>query len=125
MGKYLEEKSKSSASTAIKKLLSLATKHAHLLVDGKQQDVDVDTLKVGNVLLVKPGEKIPLDGEIIDGKTSIDESMLTGESMPVVKTKGSLVYGATLNGQGVIKVKVVKRSADTVWSEIIKLVEEA
>ncbi|OIO47642.1 MAG: copper-translocating P-type ATPase [Parcubacteria group bacterium CG1_02_37_51] len=125
LGKYLEEKSKGSASLAIKKLMSLAAKKAHLLVAGQASDVAIDQLKKGDILLVKPGEKIPLDGEVIAGETSIDESMLTGESMPVAKGIGDLVYGATMNDLGVIQIKVTKLSADTVLSQIIKLVERA
>jgi P-type Cu+ transporter len=125
LGKYFEAKSKGRASTAIKKLLSLGVKQATILVDNQEQKKDIKNIKINDVVLVKPGEKIPLDGEIIEGETSIDESMLTGESIPVDKKTGSLVYGATINNQGAIKVKVTKIGQDTVLAQIIKLVEDA
>jgi len=125
LGKYLEEKSKGRASTAIKQLLSLGVKKATVLVNGKEEKKDIEHIKVGDIVLVKAGEKIPLDGEVIEGETSINESMLTGESIPVNKEMGDKVYGATINNNGVIKVKVTKVGQDTVLSQIIKLVEEA
>jgi len=125
LGKYLEEKSKGRASMAIKKLLSLGVKTATVLIDNKEEKKDIDKIEKGNIVLVKPGEKIPLDGEIIEGETAIDESMLTGESIPVDKKKGDIVYGATINSHGVIKVKITKIGKDTVLAQIIKLVEEA
>ncbi|MFA6307281.1 MAG: heavy metal translocating P-type ATPase [Patescibacteria group bacterium] len=125
LGKYLEEKSKGRASTAIKQLLSLGVKQATILIDNQEQKKDIKDIKLGDIVLVKPGEKIPLDGEIVEGETSVDESMLTGESIPVDKKQGSLVYGATINNQGVIKVKVNKIGEDTVLAQIIKLVEDA
>lgn len=125
LGKFLEEKSKGRASAAIQKLFALAVKKARVIKDGKEQEVDIENVKVGDVILVKPGEKIPLDGEIIEGETSVDESMLTGESMPVDKKIGDLVYGATMNSSGVLKIKVLKVGGETVLSQIIKLVEQA
>jgi P-type Cu+ transporter len=125
LGKYLEEKSKGRASTAIKQLLSLGAKKATVLAANKEIKKDIDAIKIGDIVLVKPGEKIPLDGEIIEGETAIDESMLTGESLPVEKKKGSLVYGATINNNGAIKVRINKVGKDTVLSQIIKLVEDA
>ncbi|OGY94378.1 MAG: copper-translocating P-type ATPase [Candidatus Komeilibacteria bacterium RIFOXYC1_FULL_37_11] len=125
LGKYLEEKSKGRASTAIKQLLSLGVKMATVLIGVKEEKRNVEHLKINDVVLVKPGEKIPLDGEIIAGETSIDESMLTGESVPVEKKIGDSVYGATINNQGVIKIRITKIGADTVLSQIIKLVEDA
>ncbi|MCB9802970.1 heavy metal translocating P-type ATPase [Candidatus Nomurabacteria bacterium] len=125
LGKYLEEKSKGRASTAIKKLFSLSVKQATILVAGEELKKDIAEIKLDDVLLVKAGEKIPSDGEIIEGETSIDESMLTGESVPVDKKVGDLVYGATINSFGVIKVKVNKIGNDTVLAQIIKLVENA
>ncbi|MBT6691554.1 copper-translocating P-type ATPase [Candidatus Parcubacteria bacterium] len=125
LGKYLEEKSKGRASTAIKQLLSLGAKKATVLVTGKEIKKDIDTIKIGDIVIIKAGEKIPLDGEIIEGETGIDESMLTGESIPVEKKPGSQVYGATINNNGVIKVKINKVGKDTVLSQIIKLVEDA
>lgn len=125
LGKYLEEKSKGRASSAIQKLLALGVKKARVLVDGEEQEMDVEKIRVGDLLLVKPGEKIPLDSEVLKGSTSVNESMLTGESIPVEKNVGDLVYGATINGSGVIEVKVTKVGEDTVLSQIIKLVEQA
>lgn len=125
LGKYLEEKSKGRASLAIKKLLSLGVKKATVLVDGREEKKDIENIKVGDVVLVKAGEKIPLDGEVLEGETSVNESMLTGESLPVSKVVGSKVYGATINNTGVIKVKIIKVGKDTVLSQIIKLVEDA
>lgn len=125
LGKYLEAKSKGRASLAIQKLLSLAVKQATLIKDGQEQKVDIGLIKVGDIVLVRPGEKIPLDGEIIEGQSSIDESMLTGESMPIDKNVGDKVYGATINNFGAIKIKITKIGQDTVLSQIIKLVEKA
>ena len=125
LGKYLEEKSKGRASLAIKGLLSLGVKQAMILDNGQSELRDIEDIKIGDIVLVKPGEKIPLDGEIIDGETAIDESMLTGESLPVEKKIGDIVYGATINNFGVIKVRVTKIGGDTVLSQIIKLVERA
>ncbi len=125
LGKYLEEKSKGRASMAIKKLLTLAAKKARVIKKGKIQEIDIDLVKIDDIILIKPGEKIPLDGRIIEGETSIDESMLTGESMPVEKRRGDTVYGATMNNNGAIKVKVTKIGQDTVLAQIIKLVEDA
>ena len=125
LGKYLEAKSKGRASTAIEKLLTLGVKTAHLVTDKGEREVEIKTVKVGDVLLIKPGEKIPLDGKIIEGETSIDESMLTGESLPVEKRLGENVFGATVNQTGVIKIAVSKVSSETVLSQIIKLVETA
>ncbi|MBU1176883.1 MAG: heavy metal translocating P-type ATPase [Patescibacteria group bacterium] len=125
LGKYLEEKSKGRASAAIKKLLALGVKKARVIKDGKEEEIDINLVKINDVILVKPGEKLPLDGEIIEGKTSIDESMLTGESMPIEKKEGDIVYGATINHNGVIQFKVTKIGQDTVLSQIIKLVENA
>ncbi len=125
LGKYLEEKSKGRASSAIKKLLALGVKKARVLVDGKEDEMDIEKIRKGDILLVKAGEKIPLDGEILKGSTSVDESMLTGESIPIEKNVGDLVYGATINGFGVIEMKVTKTGENTVLSQIIQLVEQA
>jgi len=125
LGKYLEEKSKGRASTAIKQLLSLGVKKATVLVGEKEIKKDIEDIKINDIVLVKPGEKIPLDGQVMSGETSIDESMLTGESIPVDKKEGDLVFGATINNHGLIKVRVTKIGQDTVLSQIIKLVEDA
>ncbi|MDF1496776.1 MAG: heavy metal translocating P-type ATPase [Patescibacteria group bacterium] len=125
LGKYLEVKSKGRASSAIEKLLSLGVKTAHLVTEDGEREVAIDSVQVGDILIIKPGEKIPLDGKIVEGATSIDESMLTGESIPVEKKEGSDVFGATVNQTGVIRVRVTKVSKDTVLAQIIKLVETA
>jgi len=126
IGRYLEARSKGQASAAIQKLLELGAKFAHLRQsDGSSQDVPIESLKKGDIVLVKPGEKIPIDGIIKDGLSSVDESMLTGESLPVSKKIGDLVYGATLNQQGALTVEVEKESGDTVLSQIVRLVKEA
>lgn len=125
LGKYLEAKSKGRASEAIKKLFALGVKKARLLENNKERDIAVEDLKVGDILLVKAGEKIPLDAKIIEGNTSIDESMLTGESVAVEKNTGDNVFGATINGTGVIKIQVTKIASETMLSQIIKLVEQA
>jgi Cu+-exporting ATPase len=129
LGRYFEAKSKGRASAAISKLLEMGAKMAHRVEDGKEgkefKDVNVDELKVGDRVLVKPGEKIPLDGVILDGRTSVDESMLTGESLPVPKARGDMVYGATVNQQGALTVEIRKESKDTVLSQIVRLMEDA
>jgi len=99
LGKFLEARSKGRTSEAIKKLMGLQPQTAHVLRDGNEVDVPVEELQVGDLILVKPGEKVPVDGEVLEGQSTLDESMLTGESMPVEKSKGSLVIGATLNKQ--------------------------
>ncbi|MDD5749760.1 MAG: heavy metal translocating P-type ATPase [Patescibacteria group bacterium] len=125
LGKYFEEKSKGRASTAIKQLLSLGVKQASLIEGGKEIKKEIGEIKVGDILLVRPGEKVPLDAKIVEGETSLDESMLSGESIAVDKKPGDRVFGATINNQGLIKIQVEKVGKDTVLSQIIKLVEEA
>ena len=125
LGKYFEAKGKGRASEAIEKLLQLGVKKARILVDDKEESVAIEKVAKGSILLVKPGEKIPLDGEVIDGISSVDESMLTGESLPVGKQAGDIVYGATLNQNGAIKVRVTKIGGDTIFSQIVRMVEEA
>lgn len=125
LGKYLESIAKGKTSEAIKKLMNLTPKTANIVQDGKQVEIAIDEVEVGDVVVVKPGEKIPVDGEVIEGLTSVDESMLTGESIPVEKTVGSKIIGATINKNGSIKYKATKVGKDTVLSRIIKLVEEA
>lgn len=124
-GKYLESLSKTRASSAIKKLIGLRAKKATILQDGKEIEVDAESVKVGDVVVVRPGEKIPVDGILIEGRTTIDESMITGESIPAEKMPGDRVVGATINRTGYIKFKAEKVGKDTVLSQIIKLVEEA
>ena len=125
LGKYLENVSKGKTSEAIKKLMSLQSKRANLFRDGKVVTVDIEEVEVGDILLIKPGESIPTDGIVTDGISSVDEAMLTGESIPVKKIDGSKVYGATINGTGSLKMKVTETGENTTLSRIIKLVENA
>ncbi|MDR3048558.1 MAG: heavy metal translocating P-type ATPase [Elusimicrobiota bacterium] len=125
LGKFLESKSKGRTSEAIKKLMGLAPKTAIVMRDGKELEMLISQVMTGDIILVRPGEKIPVDGIVLDGNTAIDESMLTGESMPVDKKAGDSVVGGSLNTTGAIHFKAVKVGADTVLSQIIKLVEEA
>ena len=125
LGKYLESISKEKTSAAIKKLMGLAPKTATVVRGEQELVIPIEEVKVGEVLLVKPGEKIPVDGEVVEGRTSVDEAMLTGESIPVEKSVGSKVTGASINLNGSIKFKATKVGKDTVLAQIIKLVEEA
>lgn len=125
MGKYLEAVSKGKTSQAIKALMGLTPKTATIERNGKPLEIKVENVVVSDIVLVKPGEKLPVDGEVIEGNTSIDESMLTGESIPVEKSKGSLVIGASINKTGFIKYKATKVGKDTAIAQIIKLVEDA
>ncbi len=125
LGRYFEARSRGQASEAIEKLVELGAKTAHVIRGGEDQDVPIDDVKVGDVLLVKPGEKVPVDGMIIDGTSSIDESMLTGESMPVNKAKGDDVFGATINVGGAFQMQATKVGQDTTLAQIVKMVAEA
>lgn len=126
LGKYLEAKAKGSASDAIKKLLKLQAKTAHILHKGKHEmEVPLEQVKIGDIVIVKPGEKIPVDGQIIQGSSAVDESMVTGESMPVDKKIGDLVIGATINKTGAFQFRAIKVGKDTFLAQIVKLVEEA
>lgn len=126
LGKYLEEKSRGRASESVHKLLALGAKQARLFVfDGSDKMVPIEDVKIGDMMLVKPGEKIPLDGVVLQGDSSVDESMLTGESLPVGKHPGNRAYGATINKNGMLIVEVERVGADTVLSQIVRLVEEA
>lgn len=125
LGKYLESVSKGKTSEAIKKLMGLAPKTATVIQDGKEIEVPIDEVEIGDVILVKPGEKIPVDGTVVDGLTAIDEAMLTGESMPVDKKAGDPVYAASINKNGMITFKATKVGKDTALAQIIKLVEDA
>lgn len=125
LGKYFEAKSRGQASSAIKKLLELGAKTAHRLQGEKIEDVSIEGVTANDMLLVKPGEKIPVDGTVVDGTSNVDESMLTGESMPVGKKIGELVYGATININGSLTMRATKVGADTVLAQIVKLVAEA
>ncbi|MFA6131533.1 MAG: heavy metal translocating P-type ATPase [Patescibacteria group bacterium] len=125
LGRFLEAKSKGQASQAIRRLLEIGVKQAHRLVGETIEEVAVADLKVSDLVLVKPGEKIPLDGKIIEGESSIDESMLTGESMPVEKKIGETVFGATINQQGALTVEITKTVGNTILDQMAKLMEEA
>jgi len=124
-GKYIEEKAKGRATSEIKKLLELGAKKARILRDNEEIEVDISEVKLGDILVIKPGEKIPTDGEIVKGESSVDESMVTGESLPVEKSVGSKVIGATINQDGILHLKATKIGKDTFLANIIKLVEEA
>jgi len=125
LGKVLEAKAKSSASDAIKKLLQLQAKTARVIINGVEKNITIEKVKVGDIILVKPGEKIPVDGVIIDGESAIDESMVTGESLPVDKKKNDEVIGSTINKTGTFKFKAIKVGKDTFLAHIVKLVEDA
>ncbi len=125
LGRFFEAKSRGEASSAIEKLLKLGAKTARLIVDGEEREIAVEELKVGDILLVKPGEKIPVDGTLVKGASSVDESMLTGESMPVDKKINDEVFGATININGVFQMKAGKVGKDTVLAQIVKVVSEA
>ena len=124
-GKYLEAKAKGSTSEAIKRLMGLQAKTARVIRDGEEVEILVDELDVGDVMMVRPGEKIPTDGVVVEGRSAVDESIISGESLPVGKEEGSEVIGATINGSGVLKVRAVKVGKDTALAQIVKLVEDA
>lgn len=125
LGKYFEILSKGRTSASIEKLLTLSAKEARVIKDGEDYMVPLDKVKIGETILVKPGEKIPLDGHVVAGESSIDESMLTGESIPVEKKVDSKVYGASINGQGSLTIFVEKEAGGSLLSQIINLVEAA
>ena len=125
LGKFLESVAKGKTSEAIKKLMGLSPKTAIIIKDTKEIEIPIEEVEVGDVIVVKPGSKIPVDGIVVEGHTSVDESMLTGESIPVEKSVGSHVVGASINKNGTIKFKAEKVGSDTAISQIIKLVEDA
>jgi len=125
LGKYMEAKAKGGASDAIRKLMNLRPRKAYVVRDGIEIEVSVDEVDVGDLVLVHPGEKIPVDGVVVDGRSSIDESMLTGESLPVEKSPGDEVIGGTINKLGLLKFEATKIGKETVLAQIIQLVEEA
>lgn len=125
LGRYFEAKAKAGTSEAIKKLIGLQAKTARVLRDGKEIDLPISEVVIGDIIRVRPGEKIPVDGVIADGESSIDESMITGESMPVDKAKGDVVVGATMNKTGSFTFKATKIGGETMLAQIIKLVQEA
>ncbi len=125
LGRYLETRAKGRASQAIKKLLTLGAKTASVLRDGREVEVPVADLAVGDVMVVRPGAKVPTDGEIVEGASHLDESIATGESVPVEKGPGEAVIGATINKEGLLKIRATRVGADTFLSQVIRLVEQA
>ncbi|MFA4937129.1 MAG: heavy metal translocating P-type ATPase [Patescibacteria group bacterium] len=125
LGKYFEVRSTGQASAAIMKLMELGAKKARLYKNGSEVEVTIEELKLGDVVMVRPGEKVPSDGVIIEGVAAMDESMLTGESIPVDKQSGDRVYGATLNINGFIKVRIERVGEGTILAQIVKLVADA
>lgn len=125
LGKFLEARAKGRTSEAIKKLMGLRAKTARIIRDGVEQEVPIDNVLIGDLVLVRPGEKLPVDGVVVEGHSSVDESMLTGESIPVEKSPGSPVIGATINRTGAFKFEATKVGKDTMLAQIIRLVEDA
>jgi len=125
MGKLLESRAKGRTSEAIKSLMGLQAKTALVVRDGKEMTVPVEEVQMGDIVLVRPGDKIPVDGEVLEGVSSVDESMLTGESLPIEKRVGDSVIGATINKNGALRVKATRVGKDTALAQIIKVVEEA
>ncbi len=125
LGKYLETVTKGKTSEAIKKLMGLAPKTAIIIKEGKEFEISIDEVEVGDIIFVKPGEKMPVDGVVVEGSTAVDESMLTGESIPVEKNAGDSIIGASINKNGSIKYRATKVGKDTALAQIIKLVEDA
>ncbi|MDH5508383.1 MAG: heavy metal translocating P-type ATPase, partial [Anaerolineae bacterium] len=125
LGKFLEVRAKGRTSEAIKKLMSLRAKTARIIRDGKEMEILADEVLVGDVVIVRPGEKFPVDGVVVDGRSSVDESMLTGESMPIEKGPGDGVIGATINKLGLLKFEATKVGKETALAQIIRLVEDA
>jgi Cu+-exporting ATPase len=125
LGRWFEARAKGRTSAAIKKLIGLQPKTANLIIDRQEKAVSIDDVEVGNIIVVRPGERIPVDGVVIEGSSTIDESMITGELLPVEKKKGDKVVGATLNKTGYFKFEALKVGKDTAIAQIIKLVEQA
>lgn len=124
-GRYLEAKAKGRASDAIKKLLGLQAKTGRVIRDGQEVDVPIESILVGDIVVVRPGEKVPVDGIVVEGYSSVDESMITGESIPVEKRDGDKVIGATINKTGTFKFRATKVGSETALAQIVKLVDEA
>lgn len=124
-GKYLEARAKGRTSQAIRELMQLSPRQARLLVKGRERIVPIDEVKTSDIILVKPGEEVPVDGVVLSGESSVDESMITGESIPAEKTEGSPVYGGTMNRHGFLKIRATRVGEDSTLSRIIKLIEEA
>ena len=125
LGRYLEARARGKASSAIRALLELGAKEASLVIDGAEQQVPIEAVRVGDLVRVRPGEKVPVDGEVVDGQSAVDESVLTGESVPVDKSRGDKVAGATINRQGVLTVRATAVGSDTALAQIVRVVREA
>ena len=125
LGRYLELLAKGRASEAIKKLMKLGAKTARIIIDGQEKEIPIEEVQVGDMVLVKPGEKIPVDGQVIDGRSSVDESLVTGESMPVSKEAGAKVIGSTINISGALTFRATKVGSESLLAQIIKMVEQA
>ena len=125
LGRWFEARAKGRTSEAIKKLIGLQAKTATIILNDEEKQIPIDEVESGQVVVVKPGEKIPVDGIVVEGYSAIDESMLTGESLPVEKKGGDAVIGATLNKSGYFKFKATKVGKETALAQIIRLVEEA
>ena len=125
LGKYLENKTKGKASSIIRKMLELQPKTARIKKDGEEIEISIELIKPGDLIVVRPGEKIPVDSIVVEGHSAVDESMITGESMPVEKKPNDLVIGSTVNKEGVLVVKAEKVGSDTMLAQIVKLVEDA
>ncbi|MGI0149930.1 MAG: HAD-IC family P-type ATPase, partial [Thermoplasmata archaeon] len=121
LGKYFEELAKGKAGDAIRKLMDIAPRTAHVLRDGREEEIPVELVQVDDFVVVRPGERIPVDGAIVEGFSAIDESMITGESIPVEKGVGDTAIGATINKTGLLKVRATRVGADTTLNQIIKL----
>ncbi len=125
LGRYLEARAKGRTSESIKKLIGLQAKTARVLVGGEEKEVPVEDVQVGDIVVVRPGEKLPVDGVVVQGSSAVDESMITGESIPVEKASGDTVIGATMNKSGYLQFRATKVGADTALAQIIELVENA
>lgn len=125
LGRYLEARAKGRTSEAIKRLVGLAPKTARIVRDGQSLELAIEEVRVGDIVLVRPGEKVPVDGEVVDGSSFVDESMITGEPVPVSKGEGAQVVGATINKTGSFSYRATKVGADTVLAQIIRMVEQA
>ena len=125
LGRYFEARSRGQAGEAIEKLMALSAKTARIIQNGEERDVPIEQVKAGDILLVRPGEKIPVDGILSDGASSVDEAMLTGESMPVTKAKGAAVFGGTVNLSGAFQMCATKVGQDTILAQIVRMVSEA
>jgi Cu+-exporting ATPase len=125
LGRYFEARSRGQAGDAIEKLMELGAKTARVIRDGREQDIPIEQVQVGDLLQVRPGEKVPVDGKVATGSSRVDESMLTGESMPVAKAAGDDVFGATINVSGAFQLKATKIGEDTVLAQIVRMVSEA